>query len=76
LSSKVFVDEAGDLAHAMQIPVTTANQWISQAPVSSLLVQNKAESKRVNRTSRETTEISEPLLTTQQGRGTPMAPLA
>ena len=64
MSSKAFVDEAGDLAHAMQISVNTSNQWISQAPVTSLLVQAKAENKRVSRTSRKTTEISEPVLTT------------
>ena len=69
---KAFGDEAGDLAHAMQIPVTTANQWISQAPVDSLLVQAESESKGVIRTSRETTEISEPTLTTQHGQETPM----
>ena len=71
----LLIDEAGDLAHAMQIPVTTANQWISQAPVSSLLVQAKANNKRVSKTSRKTTEISEPLLTTQHGRETPMPSL-
>ena len=75
LSSKAFINEAGDLAHAMQIPVTTANQWISQAPVNALLVQAEPESKTVIRTSRETTEISEPALTTQHGRETPVPPL-
>ena len=39
------MDAAGNLAHARQIPITTANQWISQAPVNSVLVQIKAESK-------------------------------
>ena len=63
------------LAHAVQIPITIANQWISQAPVRSLLVQAKANNKRVSKTSRKTTEISEPLLTTQHGRETPMPPL-
>ena len=71
---KAFGDEAGDLAHAVQIPVTTANQWISQAPVNSLLVQAESESKRAIWTSRETTEISEPPLMTQHGGNAPIPP--
>jgi hypothetical protein len=40
------MDAAGNLTHARQIPTATANQWISQAPVNSLLVQIKAERKK------------------------------
>jgi len=74
MGSVSICDEAGDLAHAMQIPVTTANQWISQAPVTSLLDQAEAESKRAIRTSRETREISELSLTTQHRQEAPMPP--
>ena len=71
---KALIDVAGDRAHAMQTPIADANQWISQAPVTSLLVQTEAESKRVIRGSRKTTEISQSLFEKGSAVLTPLAP--
>jgi hypothetical protein len=53
-----------EVAHAQRTSFSVANQQISRELVTSLLVQAKAENKRFIRTSRKTTEISEPVLTT------------